>query len=154
MISSILAQIGYEVARTQHLSRSASSNSSSCSVWERQSSILTQIGCEVARTQHLSCSARNSICSVRLATTSYSSILGAFSLRLVTRSHALCRVAPAAAVAASSMGGYSNILAQIAYEVARMQYRSSIGSCCRRPAAIQERPVAALAAAVASMQAS
>ena len=78
----------------------------------------------------------------------------AFSLRLVTRSHALCRVAPVAAVAASSMGGYSNILAQIAYEVARMQYRSSIGSCCRRPAAIQERPVAALAAAVASMQAS
>ena len=140
MISSILAQIGYEVARTQHLSRSASSNSSSCSVWERESSILTRIGCEVACTQHLSCSASNSICSIRLAT--------------ATRSHALCRVAPVAAVAASSMGGYSNILAQIAYEVARMQYRSSIGSCCRRPAAIQERPVAALAAAVASMQAS
>ena len=75
MISSILAQIGYEVARTQHLSRSASSNSSSCSVWERESSILTRIGCEVACTQHLSCSASNSICSIRLATAGYSSIL-------------------------------------------------------------------------------
>ena len=101
-----------------------------------------------------------SIYRVALATAFVASVwqrpaTAAFSLRLVTRSHALCRVAPAAAaVAASSMGGYSNILAQIAYEVARMQYRSSIGSCCRRPAAIQERPVAALAAAVASMQAS
>ena len=103
-----------------------------------------------------------SIYRVALATAFVASVwqrpaTAAFSLRLVTRSHALyalCRVAPAAAVAASSSGSYSSILAQIAYEVARMQYLSSIGSCCRRPAAIQERPVAALAAAVASMQAS
>ena len=86
--------------------------------------------------QHLSCSARNSICSVRLATASYSSILAQIGYEVA------CALSCRASVAASSNSSYSSILAQIAYEVARMQYLSSIGSCCRRPAAIQERPVA------------